>query len=115
MHDPKPEDLIPLKDIVIPPGYLIPEFRKTAKLQPEVDIFSFRHKSVEQVILDSVKAHIRDCPESIQSTEPDRFAIALYFTLCITIELFTLLSIFPREFVRDTLKSSEVSHVSHQC
>lgn len=69
------EPLIPLEDVAIPQEYLFPEFRqrKVKKLE-EIDIFSFGTRNVTKRFHDRVRAHIRDCPESIAPVQPGRFA-----------------------------------------
>ena len=69
------EILIPLEDITIPPEYLLPEFQEEENLlkqEEEHDIFSFGSRSMEKRVRDCVKAHIRDCPESILPLESER-------------------------------------------
>lgn len=59
--------LIPLRDITIPPGYLLPNFKaveKKAKRQEEYDIFCFDNRSIQETWEDCVRTHIRDNPAS---------------------------------------------------
>ena len=75
--------LIPLKDIIIPPDYLLPDFKKRREEKrniEHIDIFQFGTKNVEKKVCDSIKIHIRDCPETIAPCESSRSVKWLFFS-----------------------------------
>lgn len=68
------QPLIPLTEIKIPPGYLLPRFKtvdKKAKLE-DYDIFCFDSRSIKQMWEDCVKTHIRAHPETVAFTTSSR-------------------------------------------
>ena len=70
--------MMPLKHITIPVGYLLPDFQGELKQKEdnEVDIFRFGTQSVEKIIQQSIKSHIRDYPESIVLTSDSERSVA---------------------------------------
>ena len=69
--------LIPLKDIIIPPDYLLPDFKNHGEEKrkiEDIDIFQFGTRNIEKKVRDGIKAHIRDCPETIAPCESSRSA-----------------------------------------
>ncbi len=71
------------------------------------DIFCFDRRSVKDMWTDYAKSHIRDYPDSI-SPQPNRFVNIISVLSQI---IFVLHSLFPRNFVRNRLKSNEVSQI----
>ncbi len=62
-----------LKDIVIPTGYLLPNFITVEKKQAEEqDIFCFERRSVKDMWTDYAKSHIRDYPDSSYFTTTEQ-------------------------------------------
>ena len=102
--------MIPLCNITLPHGYLLPKFttRSRDMQQEEPDIFRFDNRSIQQIWTDCSKAIIRD-------TTPisDRYITSLQL-IARNINLLTCVEsrhcIFKRQFIREVLKSNEVSY-----
>lgn len=62
--------IVPLKDIAIPSGFLLPDFREENSTQRECDIFSFGNRTIKGRWMDTARTVIRE----MKSLDSDRFA-----------------------------------------
>lgn len=74
--------IIPLKNIVIPPSFLLPSFTPKPSVKPnllDIDIFKTDNRSIEKIWLDIIRSHIRDsCQKQIR---PDGYVLYIIFVL----------------------------------
>lgn len=62
--------LLPLKDVVIPSGFLLPDFHEESCREKEVDIFSYGPQTIKGKWMNTARNFIR----GLTGLESDRFA-----------------------------------------
>lgn len=55
--------LIPLKNITLPPGFLLPDFKKSSTMSQNVDkfdLFAYDRRSIKDIWIDQAKSFLRN-------------------------------------------------------